>query len=196
MNPRQLIILGVTGSIGTQALDVVRAFPTEFALKGISGYSNLSLLAEIATEFKPPFIAVPTEKNRSDLQSLINYDPEILVGDVGLIELVNVEMDQLLVAIVGTAALAPVVAAIPKVNHIAIANKEVLVAAGSIIMSLAKQHGVRLIPVDSEHSALFQCLAAVDFDYNVVRHVTLTASGGLFGNVTRRLLLVSLQRMP
>ena len=177
---KQLVILGSTGSIGTQALDVIRAFPDFFELKGISGFSNMDLLAKQVNEFKPSYVAVSTDNKRRELQDQLAYSPTIFVGDSGLLELVDVGMDMLLVAIVGTAALSPVVAAISKVKHIAIANKEVLVAAGEIIMGMVKAHNTRLIPVDSEHSALFQCLAAVDFNLDMVKHVTLTASGGPF----------------
>ncbi|MEK9727069.1 MAG: 1-deoxy-D-xylulose-5-phosphate reductoisomerase, partial [Candidatus Margulisiibacteriota bacterium] len=180
MKKRDLIILGVTGSIGTQALDVIRAFPDQFNLKGMSGYSNINLMAKIAMEFRPEFIVVSDDVRKHDLIRQLTYDPIVFVGETGLIELMDESMDLLLVAIVGTAALPPVVAAIPKVNHIAIANKEVLVAAGEIIMQMVQQYNVKLIPVDSEHSALFQCLAAVDFNYEHVGHVTLTASGGPF----------------
>ena len=179
-SPRDVIILGVTGSIGTQAIDVIRAFPESFKLKGMSGYSNVAVMTEIANEFQPNYIAVPTTQIRDDLLSQLNYQPKVFVGEAGLIELVDVPMAILLVAIVGTAALPPVIAAIPKVSHIAIANKEVLVAAGTIVMDMVRQYGTRLIPVDSEHSALFQCLAAVDFENAKVKHVTLTASGGPF----------------
>ena len=181
MNHKQsLIILGSTGSIGTQALDVIRAFPEYFDVLGLTGHQNIQLLAKQAIEFTPPYLVVPTEDKKNELASLLSYVPDILVGDRGLTELMTFPMDILLVAIVGTAALPPVVKAIPNVSHIAIANKEVLVAAGDIIMGLVKQHDTRLIPVDSEHSALFQCLAAVDFNFEHVKHVTLTASGGPF----------------
>ena len=139
--------------------------------------------------FKPNYIAVPTTQIRDDLLSQLNYQPKVFVGEAGLIELVDVPMAILLVAIVGTAALPPVIAAIPKVSHIAIANKEVLVAAGTIVMDMVRQYGTRLIPVDSEHSALFQCLAAVDFENAKVKHVTLTASGGPFGHEIPILLM-------
>ena len=160
-NTRSVIILGSTGSIGTQALDVARAFPDEFKITGLTGHSNVQLLAKQANEFFPAYLVVPTEQKKQEISSLLTYEPAILVGDKGLIELMAIPMDILLVAIVGTAALPPVVAAIPKVSHIAIANKEVLVAAGAIIMDLVKRYKTQFIPVDSEHSALFQCLAAV-----------------------------------
>ena len=178
--PRDVVVLGVTGSIGTQAVDVIRAFPDSFNLKGMSGYSNVTIMTSIANEFKPDFIAVPTIDIKEKLLAGLTYTPTIFIGEEGLLALVDVPMAILLVAIVGTAALPPVVAAIPKVQHIAIANKEVLVAAGTIVMDMVRQSGTRLIPVDSEHSALFQCLAAVDFDDAKVKHVTLTASGGPF----------------
>jgi 1-deoxy-D-xylulose-5-phosphate reductoisomerase len=180
MKPRAVVILGSTGSIGTQALDVIQAFPDQFVLKGISGFSNITLLAKQANQFRPAAIVVSTEAQKQDIQQDLDYSPDILVGDTGLCELMHVDMDILLVAIVGTAALPPVVAAIPRVSHIALANKEVLVAAGTIIMDMVTQYNVQLIPVDSEHSALFQCLATVDFNYDHVKSVTLTASGGPF----------------
>lgn len=180
MAQRSVVILGSTGSIGTQALDVARAFPDLFHIQGLTGHNNVQLLAEQANEFKPSTLVVPSDKKKTELLSHLTYAPEVLVGESGLVELMDVPMDMLLVAIVGTAALPPVVAAIPKVSHIAIANKEVLVAAGSIIMDLVSKHQTRFVPVDSEHSALFQCLAAVDFNAESVKHVTLTASGGPF----------------
>ena len=178
MTAKNIVILGSTGSIGTQALDVIRAFPKNFKLMGITGHSNMKLLSDQANEFKPPFLVVPSETKKNELNLL--YSPTIFIGDEGLLNLVTQPMHILLVAVVGTAALAPVVSAIPHVSHIAIANKEVLVAAGDIIMAMVKAHNTKLIPVDSEHSALFQCLAAVDFDSSVIRKITLTASGGPF----------------
>ena len=176
---KSLVILGSTGSIGTQALDVIRHVPG-YRLTGLSGFSNMALLAEQANEFMPPYLAVPSDDKRTELMGMLHYSPTIFVEDTGLIELVTVPMSILLVAIVGTAALPPMVEAIPRVPHIAIANKEVLVAAGGIIMAMVKEHGTTLIPVDSEHSALFQCLEAVQFNPNAIKHVTLTASGGPF----------------
>jgi 1-deoxy-D-xylulose-5-phosphate reductoisomerase len=176
---KRVVILGATGSIGTQALDVIRHVPG-LQLTGVSGFSNMALLAQQANEFRPQYLAVPSQQKRIELMSFLTYSPTIFIEHQGLIDLVNVPMDILLVAIVGTAALPPMVAAIPKVPHIAIANKEVLVAAGDIIMGMIQQHGTTLIPVDSEHSALFQCLAAVQFNAAAIKHVTLTASGGPF----------------
>lgn len=177
---RKITILGSTGSIGTQALEIVNAFPDYFSLVGISCFSNIDLFIEQVNLFKPKFVSLANENQKEQLLKAINYTPEVFLGSGGLVDLVNVDTDILLVAIVGTAALAPVVAGIKQGLHIAIANKEVLVAAGPIIMELVEIHKARLIPVDSEHSSLFQCLAAVDFDYNVVKHITLTASGGPF----------------
>ncbi len=177
---KKLVILGSTGSIGTQALDVVQAFPDYFQLQGISCFSNIDLLIQQVHRFKPLFISVATEEQRLQVKSSVDYSPDIFVGDSGLIQLATIDLDLLLVAIVGTAALLPVVSAIKQSRHIAIANKEVLVAAGAMIMDMVKQYGAKLIPVDSEHSALFQCLATVDFNYDNVKTLTLTASGGPF----------------
>ena len=177
---KSVVILGSTGSIGTQSLDVIRSFPDQFKLVGMSGYSNIDLMVAQIEEFKPLCVCISTEDKKKELLARLSYVPDIFVGDDGLIQLVQIDMDMLLVAIVGTAALPPVVEAIPRVSHIAIANKEVLVAAGDIIMQMVKKHATRFIPVDSEHSALFQCLASVDHDFDQVKQLTLTASGGPF----------------
>ena len=178
--PVSVGILGVTGSIGTQALDVIRAFPDRFRLVAVSGHTNSLGLAAIANEFRPERVAVGSVDQVAIIRKHMDYDPVIEVGESGLVALATHPMDQLVVAIVGTAALPAVVAAIPHVPHIALANKEVLVAAGSRIMAMVRAHGTRLIPVDSEHSAVFQCLAAVDFNRDRIHHMTLTASGGPF----------------
>lgn len=189
MTPKRIVILGVTGSIGQQALDVIRAFPDQFILEGMSGYDNIDALIAIANELKPPYIVVPTNTKRSTLLTALTYTPTVFVGESGLIDIVCIAMDQLIVAIVGTAALPPVIRAIPHVSHIAIANKEVLVAAGPIIMDLVARHQSRLIPIDSEHSALFQCLQAVNFQKKFVKQLTLTASGGPFWQRTPESLM-------
>ena len=97
-SPRDVIILGVTGSIGTQAIDVIRAFPDKFQLKGMSGYSNVTVMTNIANEFQPDYIAVPTTHIRDELLAQLNYQPTVFVGEAGLIELVDVPMAILLVA--------------------------------------------------------------------------------------------------
>ena len=177
---RSVVVLGSTGSIGTQALEIIQAFPDLFELTGMSCFSNIDLFARQVSQFKPNYVSVSSEAQKVQLLNMISYQPTVFVGEKGLIDLVQVDLDILLVAIVGTAALPPVVEAISRVSHIAIANKEVLVAAGEIIMGLVKKYQTTLIPVDSEHSALFQCLAAVDFDYDMIKRLTLTASGGPF----------------
>lgn len=179
MTQKKVVVLGATGSIGTQTMDVIRAFPDHFSLSGMSGYSNIDGLIRHANEFTPPVICVPSDDAKHRLLAEISYKPTICVGDQGLIDLVQVDMDILVVAIVGTVALKPVIAAIPSVPHIAIANKEVLVTAGDTIMSMVNEYHCQLVPVDSEHSALFQCMAAVN-DRASIRHLTLTASGGPF----------------
>ena len=148
---RRVVILGSTGSIGTQALDVARAFPELFSIQGLSCFSNIDAFISQVNEFKPPFVAVSTDAQKQQLLNTVRYSPTVFVGDSGLVDLVSVDMDLLLVAIVGTAVLPPVCAAIETVDHIAIANKEVLVAAGSFIMPMVHQHKTMFIPVDSEH---------------------------------------------
>lgn len=179
MTKKNVVVLGSTGSIGTQTIEIIRAFPNHFRLRGISGYSNIDTLVQQANEFLPPVICVPSEDAKHQVLNGVSYSPTVCIGPAGLIELTQIDMDILVVAIVGTVALQPVIAAIPMVSHIAIANKEVLVTAGDIIMGMARDHNCQLIPIDSEHSALFQCLAAVSHP-SMIRHITLTASGGPF----------------
>ena len=179
---RCVVVFGSTGSIGTQALDIIRQFPDKFSLGGISGFSNMDCLVNQANEFKPPVLCVHSLDQRDAIIDKLNYEPQILIGPDGLIEMSQIDMDILLMAIVGTAALPPIISALGRVSHIAIANKEVLVAAGDIIMDLVRKHNTTFIPVDSEHSALFQCLGAVDYVYAHVKQLTLTASGGPFWN--------------
>lgn len=176
---KALTILGSTGSIGTQALDVVREHPDQFHIVGLSCGRNITLLTQQIHEFTPQMVCVTNETDASELRAEFPT-LEVVFGPAGLDELACLDADMLLVAIVGTTALMPTYKAIANGTTIGLACKEVLVSAGDIIMGLAREKGVPILPVDSEHAALKQCLSVVNEDYAQVDKVTLTASGGPF----------------
>lgn len=174
---KSIVILGSTGSIGTQALDVARA--RGYRVKGLAAGKNIKLLESQAREFHPETVAVSDEKAASQLKTLIaDTDIKVLAGNRGVEELASYKCDTLLNAIVGIAGLKPTIAAINAGNEIALSNKETLVAAGDIVMKLAEEKGVCILPVDSEHSAIFQCLQGVP--EGALSKILLTASGGPF----------------
>ncbi len=174
---RNIAILGSTGSIGQNALEVVRQVPG-LNLYGISGHSRLDLLAEQANEFQPR-VVVCSDYAQSDFRVPELTRTEFLYGQEGLIELArDPEVDIVLAAIVGSAGLRSTYAAVECGKTVALANKETLVMAGELITELAKKTGAAIIPVDSEHSALFQCLACGKIED--VSRLVLTASGGPF----------------
>ena len=179
--PRELVILGSTGSIGCSALKVVRTHPDRFRIRGLAGATNTVLLAEQAAEFMPPFLAVLTEEHARDLRARLpaGYDPKILVGQPGYKELATLpEAGFVLSAQVGAAGLESTMAAVTAGKIISLANKESLVLAGSLIRAVAQKTGAVLLPVDSEHNALFQGMAG--HDPAEVNRLILTASGGPF----------------
>ncbi|MFM7373584.1 MAG: 1-deoxy-D-xylulose-5-phosphate reductoisomerase [Chthoniobacterales bacterium] len=179
MNPRRIVLLGATGSIGRSACRVAKDFPERVQIVGMSGFRNTEKLAEEANALRPAVLAVPDESSAAALRSLLDYAPRILVGEEGLCELAAVaEADMVLVAIVGTGGLRPTIAALEAGKDIALASKEVLVVAGELVMAAAERHGRRILPVDSEHNAIFQCLEGRDPSH--VRKLILTASGGPF----------------
>jgi len=175
--PIRLTILGSTGSIGKSAIDVVRRYPDRFQVVGLGAHSNTGLLAAQAAEFKPDQIAMgcPGAAERLAAQGV---DTPVWAGPDGLVRLAEVPVDIVLCAIVGAAGLAPLLAAIKAGNRVAIANKEPLVMAGGIIMATAHDRGVDVLPVDSEHNAIFQCLHG--HGREDVQCIHLTASGGPF----------------
>ncbi len=181
---KKLSILGSTGSVGRQSLEVVRAFPEKFQIVGLSAGKKTELLKEQILEFRPQYICVLTEKDRQDLDAYSHehsLNLHIFVGTDGLVELATLnEHSLLIVAIVGTASLMPTYRAIQKGITIGLACKEVLVSGGSLIMALARKMGVSVLPIDSEHAALKQCLAGVGEDPSQVEKLILTASGGPF----------------
>lgn len=177
---REVAILGSTGSIGTQALEVVRAHRERFKVAVLTAQSNARLLIEQALEFKPRSVVIVDQTQYEQVkQALKDTQIEVFCGANSLSEVTtNPDIDIVLIALVGFAGLQPTLAAIKAGRDIAIANKETLVVAGELVTALAKKHQVKLLPVDSEHSAIFQCL--VGEDLQAVEKVYLTASGGPF----------------
>lgn len=189
MSKKGIAILGATGSVGTQALDVIRAFPDKFEAVVLTCGSNAELLIKQALEFKPKSVVVtdPTQY-KVVKEALAFQDTTVLYGEEGLIEVVQyAEIGIVLNAIVGSAGLKPTVMAIQSRKDIALANKETLVVAGELIMALVKEYGVNMLPVDSEHSAIFQCL--VGEEQNPIEKIYVTASGGPFRGRKRDELL-------
>jgi len=177
---RRLCILGSTGSIGTQALEIVRTKKEEFKIIALTANSNLELLIEQAKEFKPSYVVIMDESKKKYLKDkLANLEIEVLTGIEGL-EYVSTlkEVDIVLTAVVGMIGLRPTVQAIRSQKRIALANKETMVVAGEIIKKELEEYKAEIIPVDSEHNAIFQALQGNKKD--VVRRIILTASGGPF----------------
>lgn len=184
MATKKLSILGSTGSIGTQALSLVKALGIEIV--SLSGNKNAALLEEQALRFKPKNICTVDEGAYKDLkQRLAHTDVRVLFGEAGLSEIASLdESDTVLTSVVGIAGLAPTVEAIKAKKTIALANKETLVAGGRLITGLARENAVGLLPVDSEHSAIFQCLQD-NYSAKTLKRIFLTASGGPFFGKTR-----------
>ncbi|CDZ99563.1 1-deoxy-D-xylulose 5-phosphate reductoisomerase [Jeotgalicoccus saudimassiliensis] len=182
---KTISILGVTGSIGTQALDVIKHNPEHFKLGAISAGRNMAKLEEILSDFNPPLVSVQDESAVKELKSKYP-EIEFTAGDAGLIEVATYDSSLLLTAILGSVGLRPTLAAIDAGIDIALANKETLVAAGDIVMNRAREKNVQIIPVDSEHSALYQCLKGED--EKEISSLIITASGGSFRELTREAL--------
>jgi len=179
--PRNVSILGSTGSIGNNALEVIRRHKKDFRVQALSGALNTELLAEQAAEFRPSFLGVLNPELASDLKSRLpgDYKPTILTGPEGYAELAGLEAaDMVLCAQVGAAGLLPAYTAVSKGKTVLLANKEALVLAGKLLRAEARKSGAVILPVDSEHNAVFQCLHPGQ-EKSVFR-VVLTASGGPF----------------
>lgn len=181
---KKIAILGSTGSIGTQTLDVVRYYHEDLQVTALAAGSNIKLLEQQIREFHPSLVAVWKEENAAKLRTMVaDLDIRVVSGMDGLIEVaIQSESDVLVTAIVGMIGIQPTVAAIKAGKDIALANKETLVTAGHIIMPLAKKCGVSILPVDSEHSAIFQSLQGNA--HNKIKKILLTASGGPFRGKT------------
>ena len=177
---RQLAILGSTGSIGTQALEVVGEHPDLFEVYALTANNQVDLLINQARRFMPEVVVIANERKYPELKEALEDLPiKVWAGEEAIAQVVQAApIDMVLTAMVGYAGLRPTMAAIKAGKAIALANKETLVVAGELIMSLAMQHRVPILPVDSEHSAIFQCLNGADG--NAVEKLLLTASGGPF----------------
>ncbi|MCL4456822.1 MAG: 1-deoxy-D-xylulose-5-phosphate reductoisomerase [Nitrospirae bacterium] len=177
---KNIVILGSTGSIGRSALKVIDKFSDRFRVLGLVAGRNLPLLMEQIQRYRPRLVAVPDDDIYKELKSGIgDTKPEILCGIDGICSIAeNGDADTVISAIVGSAGLLPTMSAIRAKKTVALANKETLVMAGDIVMSEVKKHDVALLPVDSEHSAVFQCMRGYERDS--VRKIILTASGGPF----------------
>ena len=182
---KHLSILGSTGSIGTQTLDIVRQFPEEFKIVGLTANQNSDLLLKQIKEFKPKAVAII---DKSKVDDLLNFSScQVYVGTDGLNKIATLqESDTVVNALVGSAGIEPTYNAIRSKKNIALANKETLVAAGSIIMEELKKNDVTLMPIDSEHSAIFQCLNGENIEE--LSKITITCSGGPFRNSTMQQL--------
>ncbi len=182
---KKLAVLGSTGSIGRQTLEVIREFPERFKIIALAAGSNVELLVKQALEFKPQYLVIGRQDRFLELKQRLDSfaaqlpEVKILAGVEGFTEVATLaEIDQVLTAVVGAVGIKPTLAAIMAGKIVALANKETLVAAGSIITEAARKIGVRILPVDSEHSAIFQCLEGRTPDG--VSKLWLTASGGPF----------------
>ncbi|MCB2407484.1 1-deoxy-D-xylulose-5-phosphate reductoisomerase [Hymenobacter lucidus] len=190
--PKRVTLLGSTGSIGTQALDVIRAHPGRFQVAALSAHANAELLIQQAREFHPAVVVIGDEQKYELVKTaLAGQNTDVLAGSAALTEIAGrPDTDIVLTAMVGYSGLLPTVAAIRAGKDIALANKETLVVAGQLITRLVKEYGVGLYPVDSEHSAIFQCL--VGEERNPIEKIILTASGGPFrGRTAEQLATVT-----
>ncbi|MDN4077418.1 1-deoxy-D-xylulose-5-phosphate reductoisomerase [Paenibacillus polymyxa] len=184
---KRITVLGSTGSIGTQTLDVVSMHPDQFTVEALAGGSNIKLLAEQARLYHPKKVSVGTQQLADEIRPLLPSGIELHWGNEGLVELAaNTEADMVVTAVMGSVGLHSTLAAIEAGKQIGLANKETLVTAGHLVTARARAKGVPLLPIDSEHSAIFQCLNGERM--KDVAHITLTASGGSFRDLTREQL--------
>lgn len=192
INCKRVVILGATGSIGESALKVARDIPERMAIAGLAAHRNARKLAAQANATRAEAVCIVDESCVEELRAGLDYEPVIFSGESGLSEIASFgNADMVLVAVVGTGGLRPALSAVEAGKDIAVASKEILVMAGEIVMNAAKRQSVRVLPVDSEHNAIFQCLEGrqrsssgrgTTFDVADVRRVILTASGGPFRN--------------
>ncbi|PWS29531.1 1-deoxy-D-xylulose-5-phosphate reductoisomerase [Pedobacter yonginense] len=185
---KNIAILGSTGSIGTQALEVIRENPTVFKVTVLSALKNSTLLIQQALEFKPEVVVICDEGKYAEVKTALSgLNIQVLAGEDALTEsAVHPSSEVVLTALMGSVGLKPTIAAIRAGKNIALANKETLVVAGELVTKLAEEHQVKILPVDSEHSAIFQCL--VGEEQNEIEKIYLTASGGPFLGKSRDFL--------
>ncbi len=179
-----LSILGSTGSIGRQTLDVVRHLPVKVA--ALTAGTNAERMSEQVAEFRPRLVSMATKEAAERLRALLPaQQPEILWGEAGLLAAASMEeADTVITAVVGMVGLKPTLAALERGKRIGLANKETMVCAGELVMRTAREHGAEIIPVDSEHSAIFQCLMG-SRGREEVKRIILTCSGGPFFGKSR-----------
>jgi 1-deoxy-D-xylulose-5-phosphate reductoisomerase len=178
MKRKRVVVLGATGSIGESSLKVAHDIPNRMEIVGVAANRNAEKLAAAANKVRPKAVCLVDETQIDVLRSALEYKPQIFVGESGLLEIASMaDADMVLIAIVGTGGLRPALAAIEAGKDLAVASKEILVMAGEIVMREARAKGVHVLPVDSEHNAIFQCLDGRASD---VRRIILTASGGPF----------------
>lgn len=189
---KRISLLGSTGSIGTQTLEIVDACPDNFVVDALSAGTNVELMTEQVLKYKPRVASLSTPEAAAELRrrleasSRMSRDdmPEIVSGDEGIVAAATVDTaDTVVTGIVGSAGLLPTIEAIKLGKDIALANKETLISGGPVILPLVEKHGVNMLPADSEHSAIFQCLQGVP--EGGLRRVILTASGGAFRDLTK-----------
>lgn len=185
---KRIALLGSTGSIGTQTLDVVSAHPDKFEMEVLTANNNVELLIEQARIFKPNVVVVANESKYERLKEALKNEPiKVYAGSDAIAQVVQMSnIDVVLTALVGYSGLNPTIRAIEAGKNVALANKETLVIAGDLVTRMAKEKGVSIYPVDSEHSAIFQCLAG-EFQ-NPIEKVYLTCSGGPFRGMTQKQL--------
>ena len=186
---KHIAILGSTGSIGTQSLEVVDAHPERFVVEVLTANNNSNLLIQQAIKYKPNIVVITNQEKYKEVnEALFDLGIKVYAGQKSLEEVVeNENIDIVLTALVGYSGLKPTIRAIKSGKNIALANKETLVVAGDLITKLCQQYGVQIYPVDSEHSAIFQCLVGENF--NPIEKIYLTASGGPFRGRKRNELL-------
>jgi 1-deoxy-D-xylulose-5-phosphate reductoisomerase len=184
MHLKRVSILGSTGSIGTQTLDVISRYPDRFRVEAMAAGGNAELLVEQANRFRPKLVSVGTKELAIHIADRVPAGTKVVYGESGLIEAAaHNDADIVVTAVVGSQGLKPTLAAIEAGKTIALANKETLVSGGHLVTEAAKRRGVKLLPVDSEHSAIFQCLNGESI--SAIRKIVLTASGGSFRDRTR-----------
>jgi 1-deoxy-D-xylulose-5-phosphate reductoisomerase len=178
---KNIAILGSTGSIGRSSLEVIKNLPDQFRVTYLTANKNIDLLQGQIAQFHPRGVVVLDRGNASVLRKVLDRGTEVLVGEQGLSEIVGrADVDIVISSLVGFVGLKPTIEAVKHKKTVALANKETLVVAGELIMSLVKEYGVRLIPIDSEHSAILQCLVGEETSH--IAKLILTASGGPFLN--------------
>src|SRR5436305_7221932 len=199
MKRKRVVVLGATGSIGESTLKVAHDIPDRMEIVGLAANRNARKLAEQANRVRPRAVCLVDESKIDELNEALEYKPQIFRGRDGLVEIACLAQAQMvLVAVVGTGGLQPALAAIEAGKDLAVASKEILVMAGEIVMREAREKGVQVLPVDSEHNAIFQCLDGqrkrrtpnaerpISNEEDNVRRLILTASGGPFRNTAAK----------